>query len=69
MRLREFRIDMGMTVNELSERTGVSARYIRFLESGERTPSLKVATTIAHEFKKPIEEIFLPKKCTESTEK
>lgn len=38
----------GITISELSEKSGVSERYLRFIEKGERNPSLKTANAIAN---------------------
>lgn len=36
---RQRRIDAGLTATEVAERIGVTATYIRLLETGERAPS------------------------------
>lgn len=47
-KLKEVRIKKGITISELSEKSGVSERYLRFIEKGERNPSLKTANAIAN---------------------
>ena len=65
--LKLFRESKQMTRAELAKKIGVSERYIFFLESGDRTPSLSVAQAIAAELGVSIEDIFLPIKCTNCT--
>lgn len=66
-KLRALREDRNLTRTDLAAKVGVSERYIFFLESGDRTPSLKVAQAIAAELRVNIEDIFLPTKCTKCT--
>lgn len=66
-KLKAFREAERLTRTELAAKIGVSERYIFFLESGDRTPSLKVAQAIATELGVNIEDIFLPIKCTKCT--
>lgn len=47
-KLKEVRMKKGITISELSEKSGVSERYLRFIEKGERNPSLKTANAIAN---------------------
>ena len=68
-KLRVIREDKHLTRTELAAKVGVSERYIFFLESGDRTPSLKVAQAIAAELRVNIEDIFLPIKCTKCTQR
>jgi transcriptional regulator with XRE-family HTH domain len=47
-RIRELRERRGLTREELADKTGVSAVYIKKLEAGERTsPSLPALASIA----------------------
>ena len=66
-KLKQYRDKSGKTRNELAADIGISVRYVAFLESGDRTPSLDVADKIARYFNATIEDIFLPSKCTYST--
>ena len=59
-KLRSLREAGNLTRTELAAKIGVSERYIFFLESGDRMPSLKVAQAIATELKASIEDIFCP---------
>ncbi|MBU5669575.1 helix-turn-helix transcriptional regulator [Peptoniphilus sp. MSJ-1] len=58
-RLKQLRLEKGMSQSELSKAVGVSPKYISFLENGERTPSLRIAKRIADFFRVQIEDIFL----------
>lgn len=49
---------------ELAANVDVSERYIFLLESGKRTPSLKLASKIAKKLHSSVDEIFLSNKCT-----
>ena len=53
-----------MSQTELGARVGISQRYVAFIESGDKTPSLKNAMRIAEAVGKRVEDIFLPRKCT-----
>ena len=57
-RVREFREKMDLTQTELAAKAGVSQRYIAFVESGKRTPSLKCARLIASIVGASIEDVF-----------
>lgn len=45
--LREARMHAGMTQEELADRAGVSVRFISFLETGKRQPSLSAFAAIS----------------------
>ena len=51
-----------MGISDLSRRSGVSERYLRFIEAGEKNPSLETAQKIALALKVTTDEIFLPQK-------
>lgn len=63
-KLREYRIQAGLTQLELANMIEVTPRYIAFLEAGDRKPSLETAEKIANVFKTTVDDIFLSKKCT-----
>lgn len=65
--LKSFRLKNNKSQEELALEFGVTTRYIAFLESGGRTPSLELARKIASYFETTIEEIFLASECTNST--
>ncbi len=48
-RIRELRIERGMTLDELARRAGISASHLSRLERGQTAPSFKVAADIARE--------------------
>lgn len=45
--LREERLRLGITQEDLADRAGVSARFISFLETGRRQPSLSALAAIS----------------------
>lgn len=56
-----------LSKTELAYKVGVSERYIGFLESGDRKPSLTLAEKISRELKASINDIFLNSNCTNRT--
>ncbi|EGT5508119.1 helix-turn-helix transcriptional regulator [Clostridioides difficile] len=66
-KLKDFRIQKGLSRNQLGAELGLTSRYIAFLENGERVPSLNTAVKIAAYFNTSIEYIFLKSNCTKST--
>lgn len=62
--LRKYREMANLSQDQLASAVGVTQRYIGFLEAGDRTPSLKVAKKIADLLGATVDDIFLPKKCT-----
>ena len=66
-KLKEYRMQAGLTQLELANMIEVTPRYIAFLESGDRKPSLETAEKIANVFKTTVDDIFLSKKCTNCT--
>ncbi|HBG7728062.1 TPA: helix-turn-helix transcriptional regulator [Clostridioides difficile] len=65
-KLKDFRIQKGLSRNQLGAELGLTSRYIAFLENGERVPSLNTAVKIAAYFNTSIEYIFLKNNCTKS---
>ena len=58
-KLKEIRLEKGMTLQELSEKANVSAGYLCHLEKGSRAnPSIDVMEKIAKALGKTIFEIF-----------
>lgn len=49
-RMREERLKRGLTYQELGDKVGLSAVYIRKIENGQRTPSLSSAAKLSHYF-------------------
>ena len=61
-KMREIRIAQGITLEELSKKTGVSVGYLSHLERGTRNnPSIKLMDKIAYELGKSILEVFFDK--------
>ena len=57
-RLREIRQEKRLSQSDLAKLIGVTDRYVAFLETGDRTPSLKIAKKISEILNKSVEEIF-----------
>jgi len=57
-RVREFRINLGLTQEQLAEKVGVSSRTIISLEKGIYKPSIMLAYKLSLIFNKTIECIF-----------
>lgn len=57
--IKKIRTEKGISVCELSRKIELSERYVRFLENGDKTPSLETASKIAKALDKNIEEIFV----------
>ena len=61
-RLKEIRLEKGMTLQQLAEKANISAGYLCHLERGTRTnPSIDVMEKIAKALDKTIFEIFFSK--------
>lgn len=58
-KMKEYRQNKNMSFLDLSLKTGISERYLRFIEKGDRTPSLKTANTIASALNATVDKIFL----------
>lgn len=58
-RLKFYREKNNLSIEQLAVLTAVSARYIRFIEAGKRTPSLKMAFKLSKALNTSIEDIFL----------
>lgn len=52
------RIEMGLSMKELSFKTQISERYLYFIENGQKTPSLRTARVISNSLETSIEDIF-----------
>jgi putative transcriptional regulator len=59
-RLRELRAERQWSQGELAEKLGVSRQTINAIETEKYDPSLPLAFKIAHLFKQPLEQIFVP---------
>jgi len=58
VRVKEFRLEKGLTQEKLAKRVGVRRETIIFLEQGRYNPSLRLALNIAKELKIPIDKLF-----------
>jgi putative transcriptional regulator len=57
-RVREFRLNLGLTQEQLAEKVGVSSRTIISLEKGKYKPSIMLAYKLSLIFNESIENIF-----------
>ena len=61
-RLREVRLEVGLTQAELAERVGVSRKTINTVENGVFIPSTVLALRLARTLRMTVEQLFqLPK--------
>lgn len=58
--LKEFRMRKNLTIPELARKTELSERYLRFIETGDKNPSLQTAQKIAVVLGVTTDDIFLP---------
>lgn len=57
-KVKEYRESKKISLEMLSHSIGLSERHLRFIESGERNPSLQTAMKIAYYLNSTIEELF-----------
>jgi len=58
-RIRELRLSLDMTQEELARRVGVRRETIVFLEKNKYNPSLRLAYDLSRVFGITIEEVFI----------
>jgi len=58
-RIKELRIKLGITQEELAQQAGVRRETIVFLEQGKYNPSLMLAHNVARALKTKIDELFI----------
>lgn len=58
-RLKEYRVQAGLTQEELAARVNVRRETIVRLEAGRYNPSLKLAVDISRAVNAPIEDVFV----------
>jgi putative transcriptional regulator len=58
-KIKEFRMKIGITQEELAKRAGVRRETIVFLEQGKYNPSLKLAHDVAIVLRISIEKLFI----------
>jgi transcriptional regulator with XRE-family HTH domain len=56
-RLRRLRSERGVTLADLSERTGISKSTLSRLETGQRRPSLELLLPLAQAYRVPLDEL------------
>lgn len=56
-RLRRVREQRGMTLTDVSERTGISKSTLSRLENGQRRPSLELLLPLAQAYRVPLDEL------------
>jgi putative transcriptional regulator len=57
-RLRQARIESGMSRRDLADALGIHYQTVGYLERGEYSPSLQLALRIAELFSMPVEQIY-----------
>jgi len=55
--LKKARLDAGLSVNELSERVGISRQMIYFLEAGQQRGSVDTWLKISEVLNRPMDEL------------
>lgn len=56
--MKKCRVSKGFSMKDLSFASGISERYLYFIENGERNPSINTAKKIAKALDESIEYIF-----------
>jgi len=56
-RLKRIRAQRGVTLTELSERTGISKSTLSRLENGQRRPSLELLLPLAQAYRVPLDDL------------
>ncbi|WP_328824087.1 helix-turn-helix domain-containing protein, partial [Niallia circulans] len=58
-KIKTLRIKKGFSINELSDKSGVSKSYLSYIERGiQKNPSLQVLTKLAHTLETNVEELL-----------
>ncbi|CAM5733467.1 helix-turn-helix domain-containing protein [Bacillus circulans] len=58
-KIKALRIKKGFSINELSDKSGVSKSYLSYIERGiQKNPSLQVLTKLAHTLETNVEELL-----------
>jgi XRE family transcriptional regulator, fatty acid utilization regulator len=55
--VRQVRLDQGLTVDTLAERSSVSSRTIAYIESGQWNPRLDIIESLAQALGVPLSEL------------
>src|ERR1700754_1263646 len=56
-RLKRIRAQRGVTLTDLSERTGISKSTLSRLENGQRRPSLELLLPLAQAYRVPLDDL------------
>lgn len=56
--MKLYRTKKELSMKDLSFKTGISERYLYFIENGEKNPSMKTAKKISIALEASIEDIF-----------
>lgn len=62
LRIKEIRLKMGLSQEELSKQSGVSASYISELESNSKIPSILTLCKLAEALQVKVSELYIYKK-------
>ena len=57
-RIQKFRKQAGLTQEQLAEKLKLSAKYVQFIETAHRKPSLKTLYKIANVLNIEVKELF-----------
>lgn len=57
-RIKKYRKSENLTQEELAEKIKMSTKYIQFIETGKRKPSLKTVYKIAKTLKVKVQDLF-----------
>ncbi|KAB2336085.1 helix-turn-helix domain-containing protein [Cytobacillus depressus] len=59
MRIKRLRMEKGLSINELSEKAGVSKSYLSYIERGiQQNPSLQVLSRLAKTLSTDVEDLL-----------
>lgn len=58
-RIKEFRVKLNLTQDDLAKMAGVRRETIVFLEQGKYNPSLSLASAVSKALKKRIDVVFI----------
>ena len=57
-KIREFRLNAGLTLNQLAEKTGISKGYVSKIENSQNAPPVSTLLTLARALNVSMSEIF-----------
>lgn len=59
-RLRQKRTELGLTMTDLAERTGMTPSYVSFIEKGQSNPTLEMMVRLAEAVGLELSTMLLP---------